>query len=140
MCSNELQCVAFASSRNFTRGSIPREGTRCIIFLFFTQSFLCACRVCVPISVANGQKTWPPNVNIHTHTHTHTDRQFELYILESLFAPGMRQSIVKVCLIHPSIKDRYVWSCAVSYERWKCICWFITDTFDVPVIEREGSS
>ena len=56
VCSNELQCVAFASSRNFTRGSIPREGTRCIIFFIFTQTLLCACQVCVPISVANGQK------------------------------------------------------------------------------------
>ena len=42
----------------------------------FTQTFPSACRVCVPISVANGQKTWPPNVN------THTQRQFELYILD----------------------------------------------------------
>ena len=32
VCSNEPECVAFASSRNFTRGSTPREGTRCIIF------------------------------------------------------------------------------------------------------------
>ena len=32
MCSNEQECVAFASSRNFTRGSTPREGTLCIIF------------------------------------------------------------------------------------------------------------
>ena len=42
----------------------------------FTQTFSSACRVCVPISVANGQKTWPPNANTHTH------RQFELYILD----------------------------------------------------------
>ena len=80
VCSNELECVAFASSRNFTRGSTPREGTRCIIFLnFFMQTFPCACRVCVPISVANGQKTWPPNAN------TRTDRQFELYRVDYLF-------------------------------------------------------
>ena len=73
VCSNEVECVAFASSRNFTRGSTLREGTRHIIFLnFFTQIFSCACRVCVPILVANGQKTWPPNAN------THIDRQFEL--------------------------------------------------------------
>ena len=31
VCSNELECVAFASSRNFTRGLTHREGTRCII-------------------------------------------------------------------------------------------------------------
>ena len=80
VCLNESECVAFASSRNFTWGSTPRKGTRCIIFFnFFTQIFLCACRVCVPISVANGQKTWPPNAN----THTHTDRQFELYIVQA---------------------------------------------------------
>ncbi len=72
VCSNELLCVAFASSRNFTRGSTPRIGTLCIIFLIFTQTFPCACRVCVPISVANGQKKWPPNANTHTHTHTHS--------------------------------------------------------------------
>ena len=73
VCSNELECVAFASSRNFTRGSTSREGPLCI---FFRQTFPCACRVCVPISVANGEKTWPPNTNTHTH------RQFELYILD----------------------------------------------------------
>ena len=27
VCSNELKGIAFASLRNFTRGSIPREGT-----------------------------------------------------------------------------------------------------------------
>ena len=32
VCSNELECVAFASSRNFTRGSTPQEGTRCKFF------------------------------------------------------------------------------------------------------------
>ena len=32
LCSNEQECVACASSRNFTRQSNPREGTRCIIF------------------------------------------------------------------------------------------------------------
>ena len=26
VCLNELECVAFASSRNFTLGSTPREG------------------------------------------------------------------------------------------------------------------
>ena len=31
----------------------------------FTQTFPSACRVCVPISVANGQKTLPPNANTH---------------------------------------------------------------------------
>ena len=34
----------------------------------FTQTFPSACRVCVSISVANGQKTWPPNANTHTPT------------------------------------------------------------------------
>ena len=45
VCSNELEYVAFASSRNFTRGLTLREGTLCI---FSTQIFSCACRVCVP--------------------------------------------------------------------------------------------
>ena len=36
----------------------------------------------MPSSVANGQKTWPPNAN------THTDRQFELYILDKLQRPA----------------------------------------------------
>ena len=35
--------------------------------LFFTQTFSFVCRVCVPISVANGQKTWPPNANTHIY-------------------------------------------------------------------------
>ena len=62
VCSNEPECVAFASSRNFTRGSTPREETRCVIFLIFYANL----PLCVPISVANGQKTWPPNANTHT--------------------------------------------------------------------------
>ena len=32
VCLNKLECAAFASSRNFTRGSTPRKGTRCVIF------------------------------------------------------------------------------------------------------------
>ena len=61
---------------------------------FFTQTFPCACRVCVAISVANGQKTWPPNANMHTHTHT--DRQLELYILDigSMARPSYGQDTV----------------------------------------------
>ena len=44
VCSNELQCVAFASSRNFKRGSTSREGTQWIIFLFFYENLY----LCVP--------------------------------------------------------------------------------------------
>ena len=35
VCSNELECVAFVSSRNLTRRSTPGERTRCIIFKIF---------------------------------------------------------------------------------------------------------
>ena len=67
----------------------PSRGDPVRNFLnFFTQTIACAYRVCVPISVSNGQKTWPPNANMHTHTHTHTDRQFELYILDKLQHPA----------------------------------------------------
>ena len=63
--------------REILRGVDPsRGGPVHNLFYFFPKTFICAFRVCVPISVANGQKTWPPNVN------THTDRQFELYILD----------------------------------------------------------
>ena len=79
VCSNELQCVAFASSRNFTRGSIPRKGTRCIIsFIFYANLPLC-----VPSVRADfGCERTKDVAAKREHTYTHTDRQFELYILD----------------------------------------------------------
>ena len=69
--------------KKFYVGVDPSRGDPVHNFLiFFTQTLPCACRVCVPISVANGQRTWPPNANTHTQTDRQTDRQFELYIVD----------------------------------------------------------
>ena len=84
MCSNEPECVACASSRNFTRGSTPREGTRCVIFKIFLHKpspvrTECACLFRFRTDKRRGPQT---RTCTHTHTHTQTDRQFELYILD----------------------------------------------------------
>ena len=74
VCSNELECVAFASSRNFTCGSTPREGTRCIIFLFFYANLpLCVPSVRINFGCERTKDVAPKRE--HTHTHTHTHRQ-----------------------------------------------------------------
>ena len=62
--SNERECVAFASSRNFKLGLTPREGTLCNFLIFGMQTF--AWRVLMQILVANVQKT----VVYREHTHT----------------------------------------------------------------------
>ena len=67
VCSNELQCVAFASSRNFTQESSHRDGTWCIIFLIFLRKPF-------PVHADFGceQTKDVPTKHKHTHTHTHT--------------------------------------------------------------------
>ncbi len=77
VCSNERECVAFASSRNFTRGSTSRKGTRCIIFLIFLHKpspvrAECACRFRLRTDKRRGRQT---QTCTHTHTHTHTHTQ-----------------------------------------------------------------
>ena len=71
MCLNEQECVALASSRNFTRRSTPREGIRCIVFLTFLRKpspvhAECACRFRLQRDKRRGRQT---------REHTHTDRQ-----------------------------------------------------------------
>ena len=39
VCSNKLECVTFASSRNFKQGSTPREGALCNFLNFLRKSF-----------------------------------------------------------------------------------------------------
>ena len=81
VCSNELQCVAFASSRNYTRGSIPQEGTRCIIFLFFYANL----PLCVPSVSADFGCERTKDVAAkrkHTHTHTHRDNLSFIYYID----------------------------------------------------------
>ena len=79
VCSNELQCVAFAWLKSFTRGSTPREGTRCIIFYFFYANL----SLCVLSVRANfGCERTKDVAAKREHTYTHTHRQFELYILD----------------------------------------------------------
>ena len=75
VCSNELEFVAFVASRNFTRGSTPREGTRCIIFLIFLRKPFpvrveCACRFRLRRDKRRG-----PQTRTHTHRDRQTDRQ-----------------------------------------------------------------
>ena len=74
VCSNELQCVAFASSRNFTRASTPREGTRCIIFFLFYAN-LSMCVLSVRVNFGCERTNDVAAKHEHTHTHTQTDRQ-----------------------------------------------------------------
>ena len=69
VCSNELECVAFASSRNFTRGR-PLERGPCAYF--YANLPLCVSSVradfdCEPIKDVAAK-----------HEHPHTHRQFEL--------------------------------------------------------------
>ena len=112
MCSNELQCVAFASSRNFTRGSIPREGTRCIIFLFLRKSSSvraeCACQFRLRTDKRRGpqMRTY---IHTHTHTHTQTDRQFELYIYTRIHGPSFVRA--RYCSVKIGLWTRHVHLC-----------------------------
>ena len=64
VCSNEPECVAFASSRNFTRGSTPREGT---------LSFFIILRKPFPVRADFGCKRTKDVAA--KREHTHTDRQ-----------------------------------------------------------------
>ena len=50
VCSNELECVAFAPSRNFKCGSTPQEGTWCIILIFYANLPFCVLNVCANFS------------------------------------------------------------------------------------------
>ena len=93
--SNELECVAFASSRNFTRNQPLERGPGTPFFNFSTQALPCACRVYVSISVANGQKTSLPNAN----THTHTRIQFELYILDHCIVSSVCMVLAQLQLL-----------------------------------------
>ena len=74
VCSNELECVAFALSRNFTRGR-PLERGRCAYFLRKPSPVRseCLCRFRLRTGKRRGRQTQTP---------THTHRQFELYILD----------------------------------------------------------
>ena len=79
VCSNKPECVAFVSSRNFTRGSTPREGTRCIMFLILLRKpspvrAECACRFRLQTDQRRG-----PQTRTHTHTHTQTDNLSFIY-------------------------------------------------------------
>ena len=57
---NELECVAFLSSKNFTQESTPGEETECII---------CVRKPSLRVQnsiVANGLNTWPRIANTQT--------------------------------------------------------------------------
>ena len=76
VCSNELECVAFASTRNFTRGSTPRERTRSIIFLIFYANL----SLCVPsVRTDFGCERTKDVAPKREHTHTQTDNLSFIY-------------------------------------------------------------
>ena len=72
MCSNEQECVAFASSRNFTRGSTPRKGTLCIIFFIFLRKPF-------PVRADVGCERTEDVAAKHEHTQRQTDSLSFIY-------------------------------------------------------------
>ena len=71
-CSNKLEFVAFASSRNFRRRSTPRKGTLCN-FLNFYENHFCVSSVRADFAYERTKDVRAhTHTNTHTHTHTHT--------------------------------------------------------------------
>ena len=78
VCSNEPECVAFASSRNL-RGVDPSRGDPVHNFLIFLRKPSSVRTECEYRFRLQTDKRRDPK---REHTHTHTQRQFELYIVD----------------------------------------------------------